>query len=117
MSAPRPVESDPQKEIELSIAETTPHAFAFRAWFAEPGADDWTLVGNGEGRQALTTGPLPHGSQLFVWVNVGGKPHSHYRISLTLSQDGQPLPGGESECVGTTSADGGGVCTDHVTLV
>ena len=113
----RQVQQDPGKVLEFEVFEETPHAFAYRMWFANPGEASWTPFGEGQSAGAHTTGPLPEGSQAFVWLNVGGAPNSNYRIRIRVSQDGMTIPGGDSTCTGQTSASGGGVCTDHLELV
>lgn len=113
----RPVENDPNTTLDFHIVEETLHKFRYHMWFAPPGAAEWTSFGEGEGEGNHKTGPLPDGSQTLVWINVGGKANSNYRIRITISQDGTTVPGGDSTCSGQTSGDGGGVCTDHVLLV
>ena len=114
------VDVDQASALQLSVTGASPHVFAYRFWYQEPGATTWTKCGEGhtadETPDSFSVGPLPAGSTVAWWIAVTGHANTPYRVLVSFAQGGATLAGGVVTHEGTTSASGGAVVQHRVAL-
>ena len=103
---------DPSATLDIDFAAQDTHAYAYRLWWRDAGAD-WVEIGMG----GTATGMPNHfqhavvaGAQLYYVMNVGtaqGQPKPDaYSATLTFRQKGALLAGSTVSIVGTTDTLG-----------
>ena len=97
---------DQTKTVEVNVACTSPHVIAYKFWMMKPGGQ-WTVVKTGQTGDDIPdffpVGPAPKGTRLAYWLGVGGNANTVFQAAVTLSQDGQIVPGGFCAHTGTTN--------------
>lgn len=97
------------KPVEFNLVVHSPHVVDYRIWTRTANQSEWQDVHRG-----TTNDPQPefkalsvtNGMRLAYWLHVGGNPGTHFRVILTLGQDGQLLPNGKLLVEGTTDDSG-----------
>jgi hypothetical protein len=109
---PQSVANDAGRPLDINLVGQSPHVFAYRMWFREPEAEEWTEFAAGDTEDDVpdhhVTGPHPDGTHIVMNVAVGGRPNSTFRFVVTFVQGGQAVQGGTFVKTGKTGPNGGG---------
>lgn len=115
------MQNDTSLPLAVNVVGQSPHVFAYRFWAKEPGAADWTVIGDGQTEDevpdSFLTGPHPDGTRIAYWTGVGGKRNSDFRLAVTFSQQDRIIVGGLDVVLGRTSDLGGGVAEKEAILI
>jgi len=105
---PRTAVIDPARSVGVNVACESPHVIAYKFWLMLPGGS-WQVVAKGQTGDNVAdffnVDPSPRGTRLAYWLGIGGNANTAFRAVVTLSQDGQMVPGGLCLESGSTNDD------------
>ena len=108
---------DPSHKVQVHVVSQSPHTFAYKLWTARHGDATWTLLDSGNIESPPKDyGPYDAGTRLAYTLLVAGNPHTEWKVTVMLSQDGAPLACSPHAETGITSAKGAARRDAAVTL-
>ncbi|HEV3052758.1 MAG TPA: hypothetical protein VGX50_20760 [Longimicrobium sp.] len=110
---------DPNRPLDVVVDVESPHVVQYRLFAHKAGENDFVPFADGTDQtsgQPHSVGPLARGSEIGGRFDIAGNPRTAYRIRLSCSQDGSPIPGASTAVTGTTDETGVDATRGKVTL-